>query len=106
VGYASGPTGTWLPYVTGGVAFGSVHGWDALTPAAGTATRTGWTAGAGLAYMVAPNWAVKFEYLHVDLGSANIFNVVSGVPETVSAKADLFKLVVAYQFGPQMLPKR
>jgi hypothetical protein len=50
------------------------------------------------------DWVVKFEYLHVDLGSANIFNIVPGVPETVSAKADLFRLGLAFQFGPQMLP--
>jgi outer membrane immunogenic protein len=103
VGYAMGPTGNWLPYVTGGLAFGDVHAWDALTPAAGTVTRTGWTVGAGVATMVVPNWVVKFEYLHFDLGSANIFNIVPGVPETVSAKGDLFRLGVAYQFGPQVL---
>jgi len=94
-----GPTGNWLPYITGGLAFGSVHAWDALTPAAGTATQTGWTLGAGVAVMVVPNWTVKFEYLHVDLGSANIFNIVPTVPETVSTKADVFRLGLAYQFG-------
>jgi outer membrane immunogenic protein len=103
VGYAMGPTGNWLPYVTGGLAFGDVHAWDALTPAAGTVTRTGWTVGAGVATMVVPNWVVKFEYLHFDLGSANIFNIVPGVPETVTAKGDLFRLGVAYQFGQQVL---
>ena len=78
IGSAIGPTGNWLPYITGGLAFGNVHAWDALTPAAGTVTRTGWTLGAGIAWMVVPNVSVKFEYLHVDLGSANIFNVVPG----------------------------
>jgi outer membrane immunogenic protein len=67
-------------------------------------TRAGWTVGAGVAVMVVPNWVVKLEYLHVDLGSANIFNVVPGVPETVSTKADLVRLGVGFQFGPQMLP--
>jgi outer membrane immunogenic protein len=103
LGYAFGPTGNWLPYVTGGLAFGNVHAWDAFTPAAGTVTRAGWTVGAGVAVMVIPNWVVKLEYLHVDLGSANIFNVVPGVAETVSAKADLVRLGLAFQFGPQML---
>jgi outer membrane immunogenic protein len=103
IGYAMGPTGNWLPYVTGGLAFGNVHAWDALTPASGTVTRTGWTAGAGVAVMVIPNWVVKLEYLHVDLGSTNIFNVVPGVPETVSAKADVFRLGVGYQFGAQVV---
>ena len=57
-------------------AFGNVDAWDALTPASGSASRIGWTAGAGLAVMVAPRWIMKFEYLHVDLGSANLFDPV------------------------------
>ena len=32
-GYAMGYRGTWLPYVTGGLAVGELHAWDALTPA-------------------------------------------------------------------------
>jgi hypothetical protein len=40
--------------------------------------------------------------LIAEIGSANIFNVVPGVPETVSAKADLLRLGVAFRFGPQM----
>jgi len=103
VGYAVGPTGRFLPYVTGGLAFGNVHAWDALTPAAGSVTRTGWAAGAGVAVMVVPNWAVKFEYLHVDLGSSTFFDIVPGVPETVSAKADLFRFGVSYQFGAPVI---
>jgi outer membrane immunogenic protein len=103
LGYAVGPDGSWLPYITGGVAFGNVNAWDALTPASGSASRIGWTAGAGLAVMVAPRWIVKFEYLHVDLGSANLFDVVPGVPETVSFKSDLFRLGVSFQFGQPVI---
>jgi opacity protein-like surface antigen len=54
--------------------------------------------------MVARNWVAKAEYLHVDLGSANFFNIVPGVPETVSTKADVFRLGVSYQFGAPALP--
>jgi outer membrane immunogenic protein len=99
LGYAVGQGGSWLPYITGGVAFGNVDAWDALTSASGSASRIGWTAGAGLAVMVAPRWIVKFEYLHVDLGSANLFDVVPGVPEKVSFRSDLFRLGVSFQFG-------
>jgi outer membrane immunogenic protein len=99
LGYAVGAGGSWLPYITGGVAFGNVDAWDALTTASGSASRIGWTAGAGLAVMVAPRWIVKFEYLHVDLGSANLFDVVPGVPEKVSFRSDLFRLGVSFQFG-------
>src|SRR5258706_14603278 len=82
-----------------GVAFGNVDAWDALTTASGSASRIGWTAGAGLAVMVAPRWIVKFEYLHVDLGSANLVDFVPGVPEKVSFRSDLFRLGVSFQFG-------
>ncbi len=47
-----------------------------LSPAFGsfTNTRTGWTAGGGLEWMVSPNWSVKAEYLYYDLGRTT-FNV-------------------------------
>ncbi len=33
-------------------------------------TQTGWTAGGGLEWMIAPNWSLKAEALYYDLGSA------------------------------------
>src|SRR5262249_36322721 len=48
LGVAVGPNGNWLLYGTGGLAIGRIHGWDALTPAAGTVWRAGWTVGAGV----------------------------------------------------------
>jgi outer membrane immunogenic protein len=57
-----------LPYFTGGVAFGNVK---ASTPGfpGGSETKAGWTLGAGLEFAVAGNITAKVEYLHVDLGS-------------------------------------
>jgi outer membrane immunogenic protein len=57
----------WMPYVTGGGAFGDVK---ANIPGLGSQsdTRTGWTVGGGAEYAFAPNWTVKAEYLYVDLG--------------------------------------
>jgi outer membrane immunogenic protein len=59
-----------MPYVTGGAAFG-----DVKTSIAGigdtTTTRTGWTAGGGLEMAIAGPWTAKLEYLHVDLGNAD-----------------------------------
>ena len=67
VGYAFG---TFLPYVTGGVAVG-----DVSASAAGfsgmDSTQVGWTAGGGLEYGLTRNWSAKVEYLHVDLGRFN-----------------------------------
>jgi outer membrane immunogenic protein len=93
----------WL-YATGGMAYGEVHAWDSAFGVAGSNMRTGWTAGAGIEAMLMANWSVKFEYLHVDLGTANQFNIVPNVPERVSYNADIFRVGVTYQFNGQPDP--
>jgi outer membrane immunogenic protein len=67
--------GFWYPYVTGGLAFGSVRGtanFGTNVGLAGTLSdaqmRWGWTIGAGVEYQLNPVWTVKAEYLYVDLG--------------------------------------
>jgi outer membrane immunogenic protein len=59
--------GRFMPYVTGGAAFGNIK-----TSIAGVgdaeSTKTGWTAGGGLEAAIAGPWSAKVEYLHVDLG--------------------------------------
>jgi outer membrane immunogenic protein len=98
-GYAAGANADWLLYATGGLAIGEVQGWDSSTPAAGSVWRAGWTAGVGVEKIFAPNWTAKLEYLHVDLGNAQTFNVVPGVPESISFRADIVRLGVNYNFG-------
>jgi len=67
LGYAFG---RFLPYVTGGAAFG-----DVKTNIAGIGgasdTKVGWTLGGGLEYGIAGPWSIKAEYLYVDLGSGS-----------------------------------
>lgn len=99
VGYAVGATGNWLLYATGGLAVGHLYGWDALTPASGSAFRAGWTVGGGVETAFAPNWTAKLEYLYVDLGKAQLFNVVPGVAETVSFNANIVRAGIAWHFG-------
>ncbi|SCW35550.1 outer membrane protein [Ancylobacter rudongensis] len=71
-----------LPYVTGGLAWGNVkvsESWTSYTDGTldgfGGASRSetlwGWTLGGGLEYAVTDNWSVKAEYLYVDLGDIN-----------------------------------
>ncbi|HET7678538.1 MAG TPA: outer membrane protein [Xanthobacteraceae bacterium] len=57
----------WMPYVTGGVAYGDI---EARAPGLrGTSdTNIGWTVGAGTEFALAGNWTAKGEYLYVDLG--------------------------------------
>ncbi|MGA2565990.1 MAG: outer membrane protein [Pseudolabrys sp.] len=58
-----------MPYVTGGAAFG-----DIKTSVAGVGdtqtTRAGWTVGGGLEAAIAGPWTAKAEYLYVNLGDA------------------------------------
>ncbi|HJZ20457.1 MAG TPA: outer membrane beta-barrel protein, partial [Bradyrhizobium sp.] len=98
-GYVAGANGNWLLYATGGVAVGELHGWDSFTPSSGTDWRAGWTAGVGVETAFAPNWTAKLEYLHVDLGSGQVFNVVPGVPESVGLTADIVRAGINYRFG-------
>lgn len=73
IGYAFG---NFLPYVTGGLAYGDVK---AVQPN-GTQrdTKAGWTAGAGLEVGLTPSWTAKAEYLHLDLGTATFMGAASG----------------------------
>src|SRR5579872_3657057 len=49
-----------MPYVTGGAAFGNINANTAgLTT---TSTNAGWTVGAGLEFAFSPNWSAKAEY--------------------------------------------
>ena len=72
VGYAFD---RWLPYITGGAAYGDIQ---AVQPT-GTASNTnvGWTAGGGVEYGFNRNWSAKLEYLHIDLGTATFMGAAS-----------------------------
>jgi outer membrane immunogenic protein len=86
-------------YITGGFAYGDVHGWDALTPASGSKIYTGWTAGGGVEWALLGNWSAKIEYLYVDLGKQQLFDVVPGVPETVSVTTSIVRVGLNYKFS-------
>jgi outer membrane immunogenic protein len=108
VGHTVGATGNWLLYGTGGLAVGNVYAWDALTPASGSQFRAGWTVGVGIETAFAPNWTAKFEYLYMDLGKANYFNIVTVpvvVPETVSLTANIVRAGINYKFGGPVVAK-
>jgi len=56
-----------MPYVTGGAAFGDIKTSVAGVGGAST-TKAGWTAGGGVEAAITGPWSVKAEYLYVDLG--------------------------------------
>jgi outer membrane immunogenic protein len=81
-----------MPYVTGGVAFG-----DIKTSVAGigdsNTTRTGWTVGGGLEAAIAGPWTAKVEYLYVDLGSGD-----SPVGSSENFKTNIVRAGINYRF--------
>lgn len=95
VGYAFD---RWMPYLTGGAAFGNVY----VGSAAGSvdSTKTGWTAGVGLEYAFLGNWTTKIEYLHVDLGTADCA-ALCAPPVSAKFTAEVVRLGLNYKFsGP------
>src|SRR2546429_650216 len=66
-----------LPYFTGGAAFGAVKG-SVLGFGSFTETKVGWTLGGGLEYAFTDNWTAKLEYLYVDLGKTHCNAACSG----------------------------
>ena len=94
VGWATGYQGTWLPYVTGGLAYGRANinggGNLGLTAVAfsSNATQVGWTAGAGLEWAFAGEWSAKIEYLYMDLGDNQTVALLPGVNFTAHHVTD------------------
>lgn len=112
-------------YGTGGAAWGNIKtteslncsslgcGAVSLVPVAASATftqtRVGWVGGLGVEGMLDPNWSIKAEWLHVDLG--NMSNTLSTIgdsggvpPPTVQSAVwsrdetfDIFRVGVNYK---------
>jgi outer membrane immunogenic protein len=66
-----------------------------------TADRDGYTVGAGLEYMFAPNWSAKVEYQYYDFGRYNFVRTVPAPAIAGSFNNDehTVKLGVNYRFG-------
>jgi outer membrane immunogenic protein len=90
-GYAAGQ---FMPYVTGGYAFGDLR--RGFGTAFGSATANGWTLGAGIEALFSPNWSGKLEYLYVDLGGTNV--PISGFPTTVNFRSHALRVGLNYKF--------
>jgi outer membrane immunogenic protein len=93
----------WLPYITGGGAYGNVKA-TVSAPIAGltgssSSSQFGWTFGAGLEYAFLGNWTAKIEYLYVDLGSFD--TGPAPVVNNVSFKENIVRAGLNYKFsGP------
>jgi outer membrane immunogenic protein len=95
LGYAAD---RFMPYVTGGAAFGDIR---ASTPGfAGTnTTNAGWTAGAGIEFALPGHWTAKAEYLYVDLGSVSCgLGCGTALVNNVSFHENLGRAGINYRF--------
>lgn len=91
-----------LPYVTGGVAFGRyeyVPDYNATPPLPGSKTKAGWTLGAGVEYALTDRLTTRFEYRYTDYGDATY--AIAGIPNHVSRvdlKTNDVRLGISYRF--------
>jgi opacity protein-like surface antigen len=94
-------------YATGGAAFGNVQANFSNDPIS-SATKAGWTAGAGVEVAVATHWSGKAEYLFVDLGNGSCTTDcaivdANGPPlipnVAVKFNESLFRAGINYKFG-------
>jgi outer membrane immunogenic protein len=95
LGYAAD---RFMPYITGGVAFGDIK---ATTPGfvGANNSQAGWTLGAGLEFALAQNWTAKAEYLYVDLGKFNCGLSCSAFPtDNVAFTTNLVRAGINYRF--------
>ncbi|HUI95830.1 MAG TPA: outer membrane protein [Xanthobacteraceae bacterium] len=98
IGYAVGDQGRWLPYITGGLAYGesklngnaSLGGANTLTSVAFSQSKTdvGWTVGAGIEWAFWDKWSAKLEYLYMDLGDSSTIALTPAATLTTGRMTD------------------
>jgi opacity protein-like surface antigen len=105
----------WLPYVTGGMAWGYVHGKEGDTAVngangSGAEFHYGWAAGGGLEARIYPHWSAMVEYLYADLRDGKAFADQFGgiflVDQSERMKVQVVRAGLNYKFdaGPSLLP--
>lgn len=70
----------------GGITQGAAH------------TLNGWVAGAGVSYAINTKWVGNLEYLHYDLGSANVTQFVAFGTGSTKPTSDAVTLGLSYKF--------
>ena len=90
-----------LFYVTGGGALANQN-YTMFSPFTGfntntSATKLGWTVGAGVEYAFAPNWSARVEYRYSDFGKVAVNDFVA--PANVSRRENAVRVGVSYHFG-------
>lgn len=87
----------WLPYLTGGAAFGGLK-YNPSTGGSESKTRFGWTLGLGVEYAFLGAWSTKLEYLYADLGKGTCGAALCGVDTDVKFKTNIIRAGLNYRF--------
>jgi outer membrane immunogenic protein len=99
LGYAAG---MWMPYITGGLAYADIKVGQSGVVTTNDQWRAGWTVGAGIEAMFAPNWSAKVEYLFADFGNSGggSYTVPPAVGVTASERnVNVIRAGINYHFG-------
>lgn len=86
-----------MPYVTGGLAYGNIEATPSFGFITTDKTNAGWTLGAGVEFAFAPQWSAKVEYLYVDLGDVS-YSPLPAFPTTVDFTANIVRGGINYRF--------
>ena len=87
----------WLPYVTGGLAYGGRE--VRAGPFSASETSVGWTIGIGVDYAINQLWSARLEYLHMSLDSFS--PTVAGVRVNVGKlDNDIIRGALNYKIMP------
>ncbi len=92
---------SFMPYVTGGLAFGK-HEFSLFGPGVAftdSETHTGWTVGGGVEAALTDTVSLKAEYLRVDLGSETYFPGMGGTTSQGSHRFHTVRAGVNWRFG-------
>lgn len=95
LGYAAGE---WMPYVTGGWAFGEATRTTGIGPASADNDLSGWVAGAGVEWAFAPNWSAKLEYQYLDFGD-DAYDFPAGLDPVVDLSFSTVRVGLNFRFN-------
>jgi len=85
-----------MPYISGGVAFGTVK---VSTPTGSDRdTSTGWTVGAGVEYAFCDKWLAKLEYLYLDSATCSAATCGLATDANVNFTANIVRAGLNYRF--------
>lgn len=97
LGYAMGE---WMPYITGGYAFGEA-GRETSSLGGDSADNNidGWVAGAGVEWAFAPDWSAKLEYQYLDFGDEEYAYGIGGFDPIVDLQIHTVRVGVNWHFN-------